>query len=232
MNQRILVVEDEEALRMTLSDRLRAEGYQVECAADGNEGLERATGDAFDLVMLDLMLPGRNGLDVCRDIRQAGLITPILMLTARGQTLDKVLGLKLGADDYVTKPFDMAELMARVEALLRRAPSRPPASSSLHRFGDLRIDLRGTEVTREGRPVSLSAREFQLLRYFVEHPGMTLSRDELLREVWGYSTETFTRTVDVHVASLRHKLERDPKHPEMIVTVSGLGYKFVAPPAA
>ena len=231
MNQRILIVEDEEALRMTLSDRLRAEGYEVECAANGNEGQERATSDAFDLIVLDLMLPGRNGLDICRDIRQAGLITPVLMLTARGQTLDKVLGLKLGADDYVTKPFEMAELMARIEALLRRAPNRPPGSGSVHRVGDLRIDLRGTEVTKQGKPVSLSAREFQLLRYFVEHPGSTLSRDELLREVWGYSTETFTRTVDVHVASLRHKLERDSKHPELIVTVSGLGYKFT-PPAA
>jgi two-component system alkaline phosphatase synthesis response regulator PhoP len=145
--------------------------------------------------------------------------------------VDKVLGLKLGADDYVTKPFEMAELMARVEALLRRAPSRPAGNGGVHRVGDLRIDLRGTEVTRQGKAVSLSAREFQLLRYFVEHAGSTLSRDELLREVWGYSAETFTRTVDVHVASLRHKLERDPKHPEMILTVSGLGYKFVSPPA-
>jgi two-component system alkaline phosphatase synthesis response regulator PhoP len=232
MNQRILVVEDEEALRMTLSDRLRAEGYEVECASDGLQGLERATTAAFDLVMLDLMLPGRNGLDVCRDIRQAGLITPILMLTARGQTVDKVLGLKLGADDYVTKPFEMMELMARVEALLRRAPSRPASTDGIHHIGDLRIDLRGTEVMRQGKPVSLSAREFQLLRYFVEHAGGTLSRDELLREVWGYSTETFTRTVDVHVASLRHKLERDPRHPEMILTISGLGYKFVSSPGA
>jgi two-component system alkaline phosphatase synthesis response regulator PhoP len=181
--------------------------------------------------MLDLMLPGRNGLDICRDVRQAGLITPILMLTARGQTVDKVLGLKLGADDYVTKPFDMPELMARVEALLRRAPSRPAANGGIHRVGDLRIDLRGTEVTRQGKVIGLSAREFQLLRYFVEHSGNTLSRDELLREVWGYSTEIFTRTVDVHVASLRHKLERDPKHPEMILTISGMGYKFVALPA-
>ena len=230
MNQRILIIEDEEALLMTLADRLRAEGYQVECSANGNEGFERATSDAFDLVMLDLMLPGRNGLDICRDIRQAGLITPILMLTARGQTLDKVLGLKLGADDYVTKPFEMAELIARVEALLRRAPSHPLAGGSVHRIADLRVDLRGTEVTRQGKQVNLSAREFQLLRYFLEHPGSTLSRDELLREVWGYSAETFTRTVDVHVASLRHKLERDPKHPELILTVSGLGYKFAPQP--
>ena len=207
MSQNILVVEDEEALRMTLSDRLQSEGYVVECAADGDEGLRRATQEPFDLVLLDLMLPKRNGFDVCREIRQAGLITPILMLTARGQVVDKVVGLKLGADDYVTKPFDMLELMARVEALLRRAPSRPAAPTVLT-FGSLKVDLRGTEVTRNGKVVNLSAREFQLLRYFVEHPGATLSRDELLKEVWGYSTETFTRTVDVHIVSLRQKLEK------------------------
>jgi two-component system alkaline phosphatase synthesis response regulator PhoP len=225
MNQNILIVEDEEALRMTLSDRLQSEGYVVECAADGDEGLRRATSDAFDLILLDVMLPRRNGFDVCRDIRQAGLATPIIMLTARGQVVDKVIGLKIGADDYVTKPFDMLELMARVEALLRRAPSRPPGQG-IRQFGAIQVDLRGTEVSRDGQPISLSAREFQLLRYFVEHQGATISRNELLKEVWGYSTETFTRTVDVHIVSLRQKLEQDPKHPELIVTVPGLGYKF------
>jgi two-component system alkaline phosphatase synthesis response regulator PhoP len=225
MNQSILLVEDEEALCMTLTDRLQSEGYRVQCAADGEEGLRRATHEAFDLIILDVMLPRRNGIDVCRDIRQAGQITPIMMLTARGQTVDKVVALKLGADDYVTKPFDMLELMARVEALLRRAP-RPSPCPGVHQFGTLRVDLRGTEVSRAGTTVNLSAREFQLLRYFVEHPGATISRDELLREVWGYSTETFTRTVDVHIVSLRQKLERDPKHPQLIVTIPGLGYKF------
>jgi two-component system alkaline phosphatase synthesis response regulator PhoP len=226
MNQNILVVEDEEALRMTLTDRLQSEGYVVDCAADGEEGLRRATQEPFDLILLDLMLPKRSGFDVCRDIRQAGLITPILMLTARSQTVDKVVGLKLGADDYVTKPFEMIELMARVEALLRRAPTRPPVSD-VKQFGTLRVDLRGTEVSRKGKIINLSAREFQLLHYFVDHPAMTVSRDELLKEVWGYSTETFTRTVDVHVFSLRQKLEKDPKRPELILTVPGLGYKFV-----
>jgi two-component system alkaline phosphatase synthesis response regulator PhoP len=229
MSQNILIVEDEEALRMTLSDRLQSEGYSVDCAADGEEGFQRATHEPFDLILLDLMLPRRNGLDVCREIRQAGLITPILMLTARGQTVDKVVGLKIGADDYVTKPFEMLELLARIEALLRRAPSRPAANGNVYHCGPLRVDVRGTQVSRDGKRVNLSAREFQLLRYFVEHPGATLSRDELLREVWGYSVETFTRTVDVHVASLRQKLEKDPKHPEMIVTVQGLGYKFLMP---
>jgi two-component system, OmpR family, alkaline phosphatase synthesis response regulator PhoP len=225
MNENILVVEDEQDLRMTLSDRLESEGFAVDCAGDGVEGYEKATNGAFDLIILDVMLPRRNGFDVCRDLRQSGLSTPVLMLTARGQTVDKVLGLKIGADDYVTKPFEMLELMARVEALLRRAPAKPGARD-IYQFGPIRIDLRGTEVTRDGNPISLSAREFQLLKYFVEHPGKTISRDELLRDVWGYSTETFTRTVDVHIASLRQKLEKDPKQPHLILTVQGLGYKF------
>jgi two-component system, OmpR family, alkaline phosphatase synthesis response regulator PhoP len=170
------------------------------------------------------MLPRRNGFDVCRDIRRAGLATPILLLTARGQNADKVVGLKLGADDYVTKPFDTQELMARIEALLRRAPSR--FAQSIQRFGSILVDIPGTQVTRDGQPVYLSAREFQLLRYFVEHTGITLSRDEILRHVWAYDEGTYTRTVDVHVASLRQKLEEDPKRPELIRTVPGIGYRF------
>lgn len=232
MNQNVLIIEDEEALRMTVSDRLESEGYSVDCAVDGDEGFRKGTSGAFDLIILDVGLPRKNGFDVCRDIRQAGLATPILMLTARGQTIDKVLGLKIGADDYVTKPFDMLELMARVEALLRRAPTRTGRDERIHQFGSLRVDLRGTEVLRNGEPINVSAREFQLLRYFVEHAGATISRSELLREVWGYSTETFTRTVDVHIVSLRQKLERDPKQPELILTVPGLGYKFAPPKAA
>jgi two-component system alkaline phosphatase synthesis response regulator PhoP len=224
MNENILLVEDEEALRMTLSDRLRSEGYVVDFAADGEEGLTKATGLPFDLIILDVMLPHRSGFDVCRDIRSAGLATPILVLTARDQTMDKVLGLKLGADDYVTKPFDTLELMARIEALLRRVPGR--SSHVIHQLGSIRMDVLGTEVTRDGKPVSLSAREFQLLRHFMEHPGVTLSRSELLHEVWGYEDGTFTRTVDVHIASLRQKLEKDPKRPELILTVPGMGYKF------
>ena len=226
MNENILLVEDEEALRMTLSDRLRSVGYVVDFAADGDEGLNKATGLPFDLIILDVMLPNRSGFDVCREIRKAGLATPILLLTARDQTVDKVLGLKLGADDYVTKPFDTLELMARLEALLRRAPGR--ASQSVYQVGPIRMDIRGTEVTRNGQLVYLSAREFQLLRHFMEHPGATLSRDELLQEVWGYEDGTFTRTVDVHIASLRQKLEQDPKRPELILTVPRTGYKLKA----
>jgi two-component system alkaline phosphatase synthesis response regulator PhoP len=227
MNESILLIEDEEALRMTLEDRLRNEGYRVDQAADGAEGLEKATTLAYDLLILDLMLPQRNGLDLCREIRQAGLATPILILTARGQTVDKVVGLKLGADDYVTKPFEMMELMARVEVLLRRAHPKAGVAPNAQEFGEIHVDWKGTEVTRGGTPVALSAREFQLLRYFCEHPGQTLSRADILREVWGYKAETFTRTVDVHVASLRQKLENDPRKPALIMTVQGLGYKFV-----
>ena len=228
MQDNVLLVEDEEALRMTVGDRLRNDGYAVEYATNGDEAFEKAARLPFDLIILDIMLPRRDGFAVCRDIRESGLITPILMLTARGQTADKVNGLKIGADDYVTKPFDMQELMARVEALLRRAPNRPAGQAGAYQFGSIRVDLRGTQATRDGKPVNLSAREFQLLRYFIEHAGTTLSRDELLKEVWGYSADTFTRTVDVHVASLRQKLESDPKQPRFILTVQGLGYKFKA----
>ena len=221
MNESILLIEDEEALRMTLGDRLLSEGYRVEAVADGQEGYLKATTEPFDAIILDLMLPKRSGFDICREVRQAGVATPILMLTARGETVDKVVGLKLGADDYVTKPFEMMELVARVEALLRRAPTRTAAGPVLQ-FGPLRIDLRGTSVSRDGKPVSLSAREFQLFRYLVEHRGATISREELLKEVWGYGAVTFTRTVDVHVASLRQKLEQDPKKPRFIPTIHWL----------
>lgn len=232
MCHNVLLVEDEEGLRMTVGDRLRKDGYRVDYAMDGDDAFEKATQAPFDLIILDIMLPRRDGFTVCRDIRQAGLITPILMLTARAQTTDKVKGLRIGADDYVTKPFDMQELMARAEALIRRAPIKPTTSTDVFHFGSLRIDLRGTELARDGKLVNLTAREFELLRYFIEHGETTLSRDELLKEVWGYSTGAFTRTVDVHVASLRQKLEKDPKHPKFIVTIQGLGYKFRPSPSS
>ena len=227
MSQNILIVEDEEALRMTLTDRLKSEGYAAESAADGRQGAQKALQGDYDLIILDVMLPGKNGFDVCRELRKAGLLTPIIMLTARGQLVDKVLGLKIGADDYLTKPFEMLELLARVEALIRRGGTPAIKENELRQFGRIRVDLRGTTVSRDGKPVALSAREFQLFRYFVLHPGTTLSRDVLLREVWGYSGDTFTRTVDVHIGSLRQKLEDDPKQPKLILTVPGLGYKFV-----
>ncbi len=228
MMERILLVEDEADLRMTLCDRLKAEGYVAEAAADGEEGLRKGTQNSYDLIILDVMMPKKNGFDVCRDIRNAGIVSPIIMLTARGQLVDKVLGLKIGADDYLTKPFEILELLARIEAHIRRGAAPSPKDSAVLQFGPIRIDLKGTTVFRNGKVVPLSAREFRLLRYFAQNPGTTLSREVLLKEVWGYNEDTFTRTVDVHVGSLRQKLESDPKQPSMIVTVPGLGYKFVA----
>jgi two-component system alkaline phosphatase synthesis response regulator PhoP len=226
MGSRILLVEDEPGLRLTLTDRLESEGYEVGTAADGDEGLARATTEPFDLVILDVMLPLRSGLDVCRDMRRKGVGTPVLMLSARGQVVDRVVGLKLGADDYLTKPFEMPELLARVEARLRK-PASETARSDRYSFGDVQVDFRRAEVEKGGLRVELSAKEFQLLRYFVEHKGATLSRDELLNGVWGYDAMPVTRTVDVHVAWLRRKLEASPRHPQHILTLHGLGYKFV-----
>jgi two-component system, OmpR family, alkaline phosphatase synthesis response regulator PhoP len=227
MSRRILLVEDEPGLVLTLSDRLASEGYQVESVRDGESGFDRAAKEAFDLVILDVMLPHKNGFDVCRDLRRRSVNTPVLMLTARGQVIDKVLGLKLGADDYLTKPFEMMELLARVEALLRRVPASPDSQMDVYQFGPVKIDFRRAEIERDGEKIELSAKEFQLLRYFIEHRGATLSRDELLNEVWGYDAMPATRTVDVHVAWLRQKLEPNPRHPQYIMTVHGMGYKFI-----
>ncbi|NJN18854.1 MAG: response regulator transcription factor [Oscillochloris sp.] len=229
MNKRILLVEDEPGLVMTLSDRLASEGYSVESVYDGNAGLLRALNENFDLILLDVMLPQRNGFDVCRDLRRHNNQTPVMMLTARGQIIDKVLGLKLGADDYLAKPFEMIELLARVEALLRRAPAEqmPVLSAESYQFGPVQVDYRRAEVRRAGARVELSALEYRLLRYFIDHRGETLSRDTLLNEVWGYNALVSTRTVDVHVAWLRQKIETHARHPEYILTVHGLGYKFV-----
>jgi two-component system, OmpR family, alkaline phosphatase synthesis response regulator PhoP len=228
--RRILLVEDEPSLVLTLTDRLVSEGYEVETAGDGEEGLSRGLEGSFDLILLDVMLPGRDGFEVCRELRARGVQVPIIMLTARGQVVDRVVGLKLGADDYVTKPFEMAELLARMEALFRRA--RAPVSGAAgsgagtYAFGDVRVDFRQAQVFRDGAPVPLSALEFKLLAYFIEHRGALLTRDELLDKVWGYDAMPTTRTVDVHVASLRQKLEKNPSRPEYILTVHRRGYRF------
>jgi two-component system alkaline phosphatase synthesis response regulator PhoP len=226
MTHRILLVEDEPGLVMTLSDRLTSEGYAIESAVNAETGLSRSVSESFDLIILDVMLPGGSGFDVCRDLRQRGIKTPVIMLTARGQVIDKVLGLKIGADDYVTKPFEMMELLARVEVQLRRAGAGVTASSASYQFGDIRVDFRQAEAYRGQDVVELSAKEFKLLRYLIEHRGAALSRDELLNEVWGYDAAVSTRTVDVHVAWLRQKLEANPRHPQFILTIHGLGYKF------
>lgn len=227
MKPRILLIEDERGLVIALRDRLTSEGYVVETALDGVTGSERAASKAFDLILLDVMLPGRNGLDVCRDLRQDKISTPIIMLTARGQIYDKVLGLKIGADDYLTKPFDMAELLARVEAQLRRnAAQSVVGSAESYRFGHIYVNFRRAEITRDGQKIELSAREFSLLRYLIQHRGTLCTRHQLLDEVWGYDVNVTTRTVDVHIAWLRQKLESNSKHPQYLLTVYGLGYKF------
>ncbi|MGO8789191.1 MAG: response regulator transcription factor [Terriglobia bacterium] len=228
MNSQILLVEDEPGLVLTLSDRLRSVGYSVDALYEGTGVVEYAARNHFGLIILDVMLPGKNGFEVCQDLRQRGFSTPILMLTARTQMADKVKGLKIGADDYLTKPFEMPELLARVEALLRRGKGAGNDGPDFYDFGPLHIDMRRTEVLRDGSSIPLSTKEFQLLRHLIEHRGRTLSREELLRDVWGYSSAPSTRTVDVHVAWLRQKLEGNPKQPKYIITVHGQGYKFAA----
>lgn len=225
MAGRVLVIEDEPGLVLALTDRLGSVGYDVDCATDGQEGLNRATANQYDVIILDVMLPKKDGFEVCRDLRQRGVTAAILMLTARDRTADKVVGLKLGADDYLTKPFESAELLARIEALLRRVPAGSQTPDP-YVFGDVEVSLRSAEVTRAGKPVKLSAREFKLLKYFIEHRGDVLSRDKLLDAVWGYNFIPSTRTVDVHVAWLRQKLEPDQREPRYIVTMHGLGYRF------
>ncbi|MTI86383.1 MAG: response regulator transcription factor [Balneolaceae bacterium] len=224
----ILVVEDEQGLVMTLQDRLTEESYAVDFATDGLSGFEKARSQSYDVIILDLMLPKKGGLDICRDLRQDGIHTPIIMLTAKGQVVDKVLGLKLGADDYMQKPFEMMELMARIEVQLRKQErtSRQVEKGTVQ-FGDVTVNFSKGDIMKGGEKVSLSAKEFQLLRFMIEHEGIILSRDQLLNEVWGYDALPSTRTVDVHISWLRQKLEDDKRYPEYITTVHGLGYKFV-----
>lgn len=223
---RILIVEDEPAMVAGLRDNFEYEGYEVISAGDGAEGLERALADDPDLVVLDVMMPRMSGLDVCKQLKTKKPALPIIMLTARGQEVDKVVGLELGADDYVTKPFSIRELMARVKAVLRRA-SPPAAEPEVYRFSDVEVNVRRNEVMRNGSRVDLSAKEFALLAYFVSHPAETLSRDRLLDAVWGYENYPNTRTVDTHIVHLRQKLEPNPEEPRFILTVHGTGYKFV-----
>lgn len=224
----ILLVEDEPSLVVTLTDRLESEGYQVDAVSTGEDALHATEERSFDLLILDIMLPGIDGFEVCRELRQRKIQSPILMLTARSQVVDRVVGLKLGADDYLTKPFEMIELVARIEVLFRRGRSTSMSVGDVYTFGNIRVDLKGAEIKRGEEVVDLSALEFKLLRHFIRHRGELLSRDELLDHVWGYEATPYTRTVDVHVASLRQKLEVNPSRPEFIMTVHGLGYKFTA----
>ena len=223
---RVLIVEDDEAMAVALHDGFSYEGYDVKVAPDGLTGLRLATEGSHDLVILDVMLPRLSGLDVCKRVRRNGNRVPIIMLTARGQEIDKVLGLKVGADDYVTKPFSFLELMARVEAVLRRC-SGFSEKIDAYRFGDVEIDFKGSVARKNGQTISLSPREFKLLRFLIDHRGEVLPRERLLDAVWGYDNVPFTRTVDMHIAKLRKKIEDQPGDPSHIVTVHRLGYKFV-----
>jgi DNA-binding response OmpR family regulator len=226
--KRILLVEDEPTLSMLLAERLEKEGYSVSACHDGEQGLMNALRAPFDLVLLDVKLPKKSGFDVCRELRHHSLSLPILMLTARSDVKDRVKGLKIGADDYLAKPFDVTELLARIEALLRRANNLPPqCMNSVFCFGDLIIDLDKQEVLRNGTPLEMTAKEFALLRYFIANPDVRLSRQKILEEVWGYKGVLNTRTVDLHIAQLRQKIEADAKHPRYIVTIFGSGYRFV-----
>lgn len=226
MRTRILIVEDEPAMVAGLRDNFEYEGYDVISAGDGVQGLERALAEQPDLVVLDVMMPRMSGLDVCKQLKAKRPSLPIIMLTARGQEIDKVVGLELGADDYVTKPFSIRELMARVKAVLRRV-SPPVTTPEMYRFSDVEVNVRSNEVRRAGAPVELSSKEFALLAYFVAHPAETLSRDRLLDAVWGYENYPNTRTVDTHILHLRQKLEPNPEEPRLFLTVHGSGYKFV-----
>ena len=223
---RILVVEDDPAILRGLSDNLRLESYEVLTASDGEAGDRLAHEARPDLIVLDLMLPKLSGYELCRKLRAEGLATPILMLTARGEEADRVFGLDLGADDYVTKPFSVRELLARIRALLRRAHPPRPLPDEV-RFGDVVVDFRSYEATRGGTPVDMTPKEFQLLRLLSARAGEVVSRSELLEDVWGYETLPNTRTVDNHVATLRAKLEPDKSATPHIQTVHGVGYKFV-----
>jgi two-component system alkaline phosphatase synthesis response regulator PhoP len=222
--RRILLIEDEPGLQLTLTDRLTVQGFEVETAGDGRKGLELARAGGWDLILLDVMLPGMNGFEVLAMLRKGNIATPVLLLTARGQLADKLHGLNLGADDYLVKPFEVLELLARMEALLRRAPAAPQAN--VVEFGAARVDLRAGVATLCGKEVPLTAKEFQLLEYLARHRGMIVTREQLLRDVWGLTYIPSTRTVDVHMTWLRQKLEEDPKHPRHFITIRGSGYRF------
>ena len=223
---KILVVEDEPNMVAGLRDNFEFEGYQVITARDGVEGLQRALDESPDLVVLDVMMPRMSGLEVCKQLRAKRGSIPIIMLTARGQEVDKVVGLELGADDYVTKPFSIRELLARVKAVLRRT-SVVPKDQDRRSFGEVEVDLRKCRVLKSGQVIDISSKEFELLKYFIVHSGETLSRDRLLEDVWGYDNYPTTRTVDTHLMRLRQKLEPNPDQPQYFLTVHGTGYRFV-----
>jgi DNA-binding response OmpR family regulator len=226
---RILIVDDEPAMRMGLKDNLEFEGYEVDYAEDGQEGLEKITANKYNLILLDVMMPKMSGLDVCRNIRKKGINTPVILLTAKGEEIDKILGLELGADDYVTKPFSLRELLARIKAILRRGDdsSSDSNSSEMVKIGRLDINFPSYNAFEEGTPVQLSHKEFEILHLLWNRKNTTVSRDDLLNEIWGYDETPTTRTVDNFMLRLRQKIEKDSNHPHVILTVHGIGYKLI-----
>ena len=228
MSSRILLVEDDPGVQLTVSDLLAGEGYSVDTAADGDSGLAKALRGEFNLVVLDVMLPRKNGHEVCRELRQRGIDVAILMLTAKSQVVDRVVGLKLGADDYLSKPFDPAELLARVEALLRRVSKEKRAPVRAFQFGDVEVDFDRGELRKGGATQPAAAKELELLRYLIDRRDNVVTREELLQNVWEYQSDVSSRTIDVHVAWLRQKVEDTPNNPKYIHTVRGKGYRFSA----
>ena len=226
----ILVIEDEPSVAIALRDSLESEGYQVQTAKDGSEGLRLASvaagDDGPELIILDLMLPKISGLEVCQRLRRAGVETPVIMLTARGAASDAAFGLKLGADDYIPKPFDVGELLARVEAVLRRA-KRPQTGPEVISIGDVELDMRRLKATKQGKPLDLSPREFEILQFLIAHARETVTREQLLHHIWGEHASLYTRTIDAHITRLRHKLEADSANPQHIITVHRVGYRLV-----
>jgi len=222
----ILIVEDEKAMRSGLRDNLEIEGYNIEEAEDGTAGFEKIMANKYDLIIMDVMMPGISGFEVCKKVRASGIETPIILLTAKGEEIDKVLGLELGADDYITKPFSLRELLARVKAILRRTETTTKTNDE-YKIGRLQINFHSFNAKSNGNEVNLSHREFEILKYLVEHKNSTVSRDDLLEDVWGYESKVTTRTIDNFILKLRQKIEEDINHPKVILTIYGIGYKMI-----
>ena len=225
--KRILLIEDDPAISKGLRISLEEEHYQVLIASDGEDGYQLAQEKSFDLIILDLMLPGKNGHEICRELRGEGNKTPIIMLTSKKEESDKVLGLELGADDYVTKPFSIREFQARIKALLRRTSQKNNTDQDSFSFGSVHINFKRQEAAKNNQPIKFSVKEFEILRFFIDHEQEVVRRDTLLNEVWGYDIFPTTRTVDTFILNLRKKIEDDPAHPRHLLTIHGAGYKFL-----
>jgi len=226
--KRILIVEDEPNMRLGLKDNLEFEGYEVSIATDGQKGLDQILGTNFDLVLLDVMLPEMSGFDVCKEAREKGVQTPIILLTAKGEEIDKVLGLELGADDYITKPFGLRELLARIKAVLRRGQNNNSTESAETVIGKMIVNFAAYSASVGEQPVKMSHKEFEILKYLWEHRNDTVSRYQLLEDIWGYNEQPTTRTVDNFILKLRQKIEANPEEPQIILTVHGVGYKLLS----